>query len=340
MPAAAHVLRAGPAVPRRRRRPTAPAGRRRAARHRGRARASASSRRGCSGTVTIREENAAAALEVMSRFAVDPRWLVYLPPTMSPRRRRARGRAAGAPGRGVRVLPRAGRRRGGVRGEAHGLARGRGRLPRRRGGARALRRGDGATGASTRAPGGPFFADAGRERGCSTASAPRDAAPACGSELETDWVLLDGELMPWSAKAQELLRRQYAPVGAAARARAGGRARRRSSAAAGTAGSTSAALRGAATRPRPTTPTRFVEAYRRYCWPVDGRSTTCASRRSTCSPPRAARTPSATTRWHMEQLADARGGRPGLLAARPTRGSSTSPTRERRRRGDRVVGGR
>ncbi|MGB3681669.1 MAG: AAA family ATPase, partial [Rubrobacteraceae bacterium] len=34
--------------------------------------------------VTIREENAAAALEVMSRFAVDPRWLVYLPPTMSP----------------------------------------------------------------------------------------------------------------------------------------------------------------------------------------------------------------------------------------------------------------
>ena len=44
-------------------------------------------------TVTVREENAIAALEVMSRFAVDPRWLVYLPPTMSPtghlRRRRA-----------------------------------------------------------------------------------------------------------------------------------------------------------------------------------------------------------------------------------------------------------
>ena len=34
--------------------------------------------------ITIREENAIAALEVMSRFAVDPRWLVYLPPTMSP----------------------------------------------------------------------------------------------------------------------------------------------------------------------------------------------------------------------------------------------------------------
>ena len=35
-------------------------------------------------TVTIREENAAAALEVMSRFAADPKWLIYLPPTMSP----------------------------------------------------------------------------------------------------------------------------------------------------------------------------------------------------------------------------------------------------------------
>ena len=36
------------------------------------------------GRVTIPPENAAAALEVMSRFAVDPRWLIYLPPTMAP----------------------------------------------------------------------------------------------------------------------------------------------------------------------------------------------------------------------------------------------------------------
>ena len=35
-------------------------------------------------SITIKKENAVAALEVMSRFAVDPRWLVYLPPTMSP----------------------------------------------------------------------------------------------------------------------------------------------------------------------------------------------------------------------------------------------------------------
>ena len=36
------------------------------------------------GEVTIGEEQAIAALEVMSRFAANPKWLVYLPPTMSP----------------------------------------------------------------------------------------------------------------------------------------------------------------------------------------------------------------------------------------------------------------
>src|SRR6201999_1282210 len=34
--------------------------------------------------VGVRDAHAAAALEVMSRFAVDPHWLAYLPPTMSP----------------------------------------------------------------------------------------------------------------------------------------------------------------------------------------------------------------------------------------------------------------
>ncbi|RWX64569.1 polynucleotide kinase-phosphatase, partial [Mesorhizobium sp. M2A.F.Ca.ET.039.01.1.1] len=36
------------------------------------------------GRIVVAEENASAALEVMSRFAVAPQWLVYLPPTMSP----------------------------------------------------------------------------------------------------------------------------------------------------------------------------------------------------------------------------------------------------------------
>ena len=35
--------------------------------------------------------------------------------------------------------------------------------------------------------------------------------------LDTDWVCLDCELMPWSAKALQLVRQQYASVAAAAR---------------------------------------------------------------------------------------------------------------------------
>src|SRR6059036_3322966 len=37
-------------------------------------------------------------------------------------------------------------------------------------------------------------------------------------EFKTDWLCLDCELMPWSAKAQELLKQQYAAVGASAQA--------------------------------------------------------------------------------------------------------------------------
>ena len=58
--------------------------------------ASAASRPGCAGRVTVREENAAGALEVMSRFALDPRWLLYLPPTMAPSATVAARRPAGA----------------------------------------------------------------------------------------------------------------------------------------------------------------------------------------------------------------------------------------------------
>ena len=55
------------------------------------------------GNVTIREENATAALEVMSRFAANPKWLIYLPPTMSPCETSQADRLPGASGRGVRT---------------------------------------------------------------------------------------------------------------------------------------------------------------------------------------------------------------------------------------------
>ena len=84
------------------------------------------------GNVTIREENATAALEVMSRFAVDPQWLIYLPPTMSPLRDERASRACWStrPRRSPTTAAQ-GVAAGRLRGEAHGLAGGRRRLPRR-----------------------------------------------------------------------------------------------------------------------------------------------------------------------------------------------------------------
>ena len=84
------------------------------------------------GKVKIPEENAAAALEVMSRFAVDPRWLIYLPPTMSPVATSTPRRLPGAPGAGLRGVRRLGRHPRRVRGEAHGLAGHRGHRQGRR----------------------------------------------------------------------------------------------------------------------------------------------------------------------------------------------------------------
>lgn len=86
-------------------------------------------------------------------------------------------------------------------------------------------------------------------------------------ELETGWLLLDTELLPWSAKAEDLLRHQYAAVGAAARA------------VLPTAVSTlqAAARRGldvddllARTVARATNAQAFTDAYRRYVWPTSG----------------------------------------------------------------------
>ena len=64
--------------------------------------------------------------------------------------------------------------------------------------------------------GRPFFTDPSLER--ALLQRLRDAATRSGlwDELNTDWLCLDCELMPWSAKAQALIREQYAAVGSAA----------------------------------------------------------------------------------------------------------------------------
>ena len=217
------------------------------------------------GNITVREENSAAALEVMSRFALDPRWLVYLPPTISPcdtsklpemlehpdevftyfrsngvsrvvcEEKHMGSRAIVVLGQNAEVIE----RRFGITGEGIGTC-------------------------YTRT-GRRFFED--RDLETQFLERVRSAFTDAGlwEELGTDWAVLDCELMPWSVKAQELLRGQYAAVGAAARTSlSGAKALLEQTAARGIdVGGTMQSVEG-----RLRLAELYSDAYGRYCWPV------------------------------------------------------------------------
>ncbi len=218
------------------------------------------------GRVRVRRENAAAALEVMSRFAVDPRWLVYLPPTMSP------VATSGLPdllehpqeafdhfrGEGVTEV---------VCEEKHMGSRAVVLVCRDLDAARARFGAPGdAAGAIWTRTGRTFFPP---DLTAVLVDRVRAAVAGAGlfDELDSPWLLLDAELLPWSAKAEELLRHQYAAVGAAARA----------GLPVAQAALEQAVARGldldellARTRGRVGDAEAFTRAYRRYCWPTQG----------------------------------------------------------------------
>ena len=223
--------------------------------------------------VTIREENAVAALEIMSRFAVNPSWLVYLPPTMSPTETTnaqellehpaeafAYYRREGVPSviceekhmgsRAVVIVcrdPDVAAKRFGVPDDGVGIC-------------------------YTRT--GRRFFDSNistpqREIEAELLAEIQSAMETGGifETLNTDWVVLDCELMPWSVKAQELLRQQYAPVGVASRIAL-------KEAVAVLEQASGMGLDELDTvlthyRSRAETTTQYVNAYRNYCWPVD-----------------------------------------------------------------------
>jgi protein phosphatase len=215
--------------------------------------------------VTIREENATAALEVMSRFAANPKWLVYLPPTMSPSETTTREgyleypteafayfRNQGVPAvvceekhmgsRAVVVACRdedAARRRFGVVGEGRGIV-------------------------YTRT-GRRFFDDSATEAELLDIVGRALDASNFWEELGTDWVILDCELMPWSAKARQLIRDQYAAVAAAATASLPEAVSVLETTNARGVDTAETALRY---RMREELVERYAAAYRRYCWPV------------------------------------------------------------------------
>jgi polynucleotide kinase-phosphatase len=219
------------------------------------------------GRVTIREENAAAALETMSRFAVDPKWLVYLPPTMSPCETSEEEGLLEHPSGAFDAFRRAGVARV-VCQEKHMGSRAVIVVCRD---AEAARRrfgvvGD-AIGAAVTRTGRRFFAEsaAAMERAC--LERLRDAIDRSGlfAELATDWLVLDAEILPWSAKAQALLEQQYAPVGSAGRRCLDAAVTSLASLAEREPGARQLFERQQARADRVA---RYVAAYRRYCWPV------------------------------------------------------------------------
>jgi protein phosphatase len=215
--------------------------------------------------ITIGEGGAAAALEVMARYAVSPKWLIYLPPTMSP--------AATSKRDGILEHPE----------DAFGYYRAEGVaeavVQEKHMGSRALivicRDEDtarerfgvtaGETGMVYSRTGRAFFNEPGS---CEAVLGRLRAAMNEAGFWErhsTDWALLDAEIMPWSAKAQSLIRTQYATTAAAAQAGLSHAvpllqmaARRDDSLAPLAARYSERAMRAR----------RYAEAYRRYCWPV------------------------------------------------------------------------
>jgi protein phosphatase len=221
-------------------------------------------------TVTIREENAIAALEVMSRFAADPRWLVYLPPTMAPTATSGRPGLLEHPAEAFTSFRGDGVERV-ICEEKHMGSRAVVVVCRDSSVASRRFAIDGSEGAGvvvTRT-GRPFFRSPGAEAQILAKVRGGLDAARLWEELDTDWLVLDCELLPWSAKAEDLLRRQYASVGAAATA----------TLAAEVAVLSAASRRGGAvaavgdllarSQDRAAMAAGFVDAYRRYCWPVD-----------------------------------------------------------------------
>ncbi len=97
----------------------------------------------------------------------------------------------------------------------------------------------------------------------------RSAVDSVGlwAELDTDWLLLDAEIMPWSAKAGSLIESQYAPV--AASSRAGFAAAAKAFARASDRGLEIATVRDRFAD-RAQRAALYAEAWAPYVWPVSG----------------------------------------------------------------------
>ena len=251
--------------------------------------------------ILIRQENSIAALEAVSRFAVNPKWLIYLPPTMSPCETSTLDGFLEYPAeaigyyknRGVQAVvceekhmgsravlvickdEQTAAHRFGITGEGFGIC-------------------------YTRT-GRNFFNEPETEQAFLTRV--RDGLTRSGfwGKHQTDWVCLDAELMPWSVKAQSLIQAQYAATGSAAlNALSEAEAVLRVTAQRGIEGAqemlhTFAEKKQAAEK--------FVSAYRAYCWEVTGIDDYKLAPFHILATEGAVHADK-THQWHMEQIAE------------------------------------
>ena len=166
--------------------------------------------------ITIREENSIAALETMSRFAINPKWLIYLPPTMSPCGTSELSDFLEHPQQAINYYKKRGVKQI-VCEEKHMGSRGIVVIGQNE--EVILKRfgieGEGIGKCYTRT-GRNFFNDETLEKEFLQKVLEGLNKSNFWDKFDTDWVCLDCELMPWSAKAQSLLKDQYAAVGSAA----------------------------------------------------------------------------------------------------------------------------
>ena len=215
--------------------------------------------------VTIREENTIAALEVMSRFAIDPKWLIYLPPTMSPTETSTKPNLLEHPAEGFAYYQNQGvsnvvwqEKHMGSRAvvivcKSPDTAKKRFSIS------------DDRIGVCYTRTGRPFFDDVLMESELLRQVKQEADSAGFWETLDTDWFCIDCELMPWSVKAQELLRQQYAPVGTSAHVAVGDAV-----ATLETAGKRGIQLNDILDtyQERAIAVSEYVSAYQQYCWDV------------------------------------------------------------------------
>ena len=261
--------------------------------------------------VKIPEENAIAALEVMSRFAIDPHWLLYLPPTMSPVETSPLPDYLEHPQEAFAYYQKLGVEQV-VCEEKHMGSRAvvivcrESSVAQTRFGLSTAKNGV----VYTRT-GRAFFTNPAVETTLLNQLQAALTDSGFWDRFDTDWIALDTELMPWSAKARELIRSQYAAVGAAGTA----------ALSATTGALKKATERGIAvqelersTEAQSERMHRFRDAYARYCRDVDGIDGLTLAPFHVLATEGRIHTDQPHN-WHLTQIADLCKANPTLLTA-------------------------